>query len=838
MKKTKINKIKELAVIDKKEKEHAVYLLSFLLPLIMMVAILISKHVFPFGTKCILRTDFYHQYLPFHAELQNKLKSFESLFYTYKVGLGTNFITLMAYYLMCPFNLLLFFIGEEYVLEFITVMVVLKIALSGLTTSYYLMKRYDTDSFAVIFVSIFYAMSGYIAAYYWNIMWLDNILLFPLLIYGFENIQNGKKPYLYIISLAASILCNYYIGTITCFFLIIYFVFYNILREKKIKTIGLNLLKTAIYSLVGVLISSIILIPIFLAFKTTASSNSTFPTSINEYFTIMEVIGRHLPFTTIENGIDSWPNLYSGVACFPLIALYFLSKKYKLREKICYAVLILFFIASFSINALDFMWHVFKYPNSLPCRQSFIYTFIILSLSLKSLLKMKSYKIKDITLAFSLPCIFLILTEKNILNEKVGFYSLYIALILILIYFIIFLRYKSSKSNKNLLLYVTVVVVCIEAFMNMYQTSITTINRDDYMKNTSNIKTLVKGLDSITDDFYRVERAKMKTKDDGAFLHFPSSSIFSSSAYQDGTEFYKGFGMEASTNAYSITGSTPFTDAFLDVKYKIYEKEEENAEMLNMREIANDGEVYMYQNIDVLPLSFVLQDDFIEKYDKSSGNPATVQNNFSRTLELGVMLDKQEVEIDGTTAKFTAKEQGDYYAFVRDKGIKEVAVSYPTTTVSFKNLNRGFFIELGYLNQGVEISFRNDTNDSNLLIEVFRFKFDALKKVVDKIKSYSDFKMLNFKSDYINYNLNVKENGTCIVTLPYDRGFTLYVDGEKTETKEVLDLFLGFEIKKGDHNIELRYVPDGFFIGTILTILGLAIFAIIILIDKKNPNIV
>ena len=114
----KVNKT--LEVSDKKEQEKAVYLLSFLLPFIMMVAILISKHVFPFGDKCILRTDFYHQYLPFHAELNNKLRNFESLFYTFKVGLGTNFITLLAYYLASPFNIILLLVSENYVLEYIT----------------------------------------------------------------------------------------------------------------------------------------------------------------------------------------------------------------------------------------------------------------------------------------------------------------------------------------------------------------------------------------------------------------------------------------------------------------------------------------------------------------------------------------------------------------------------------------------------------------------------------------------------------------------------------------------------------------------------------------------
>lgn len=830
--KNKINKA--LTIIDKKEKERAIFLLSFLLPLIMLIAILISKHVFPFGDKCILRTDFYHQYLPFHAELQNKLKNFESLFYTYKVGLGTNFITLFAYYLACPFNILLLFVGDQFVLEFITITLTLKIALSGLSMSYYLVKRYDTDSFVVIFFSIFYAMSGYVGAYYWNIMWMDNIVLFPLLMLGFENIQNGKKPYLYIITLGLSILCNYYIGTITCFFFIIYFIFYNVLKEKKPKEIGINFLKTGIYSLIGVAIAAILLSPIIFAFKTTASSDSTFPKKVNEYFTILEVIGRHLPFVTVENGIEYWPNLYSGIACFPLLAMYFLSKKYKTREKICYAVILLFFIASFSINILDYIWHVFKYPNSLPCRQSFIYTFLILTISIKPLLKYDSVKVKDITLSFGLIICLLILAERVIKNEKVGFYTVYASMVLLLVYLVIFLKYKNKKTDKNILLYVAVVLVCFEAFMNMYQTSISTIKRDDYMKNTQNIKEITNGIKYITDDFYRVERVDMKTKDDGAFMHFPSSSIFSSSAYADGTAFYKKFGMEASTNAYSITGSTPFADSLLSVKYKVFEEEEKNAKMLNLREIANDGTVYMYQNIDTMPLSFVLTEEFLKDYDMSSGNPATVQNNFSRTLKLGTVLNKKSVDITGTTAKFTTDEEGDYYAFVRDKGIKEVAVNYPTTSKSFKNLNRGYFIELGYLDKDVEMSFRNDTNDDQLLIEIFRFNFETLKKVVNEIKNNADFKIIDYNETKINYNLNVKNAGVCTISLPYDDGFKVYVDGEEVEKKKVMDFMLGFDVSNGQHEILVTYRPVGLLLGIILSLSGLLALAIIFTLDKMK----
>lgn len=825
--------IDNIKLNEKREKIKSIYLLSFLLPLILLISMIISKHVFPFGEKCILRTDFYHQYLPFHAELQNKLKNFESLFYTYKVGLGTNFITLFAYYLASPINILLLLVPEKYIIEYITVALILKISLSSLTFTFYLINKYKTDSFAVLFFAIFYAFSGWTTSYYWDIMWIDNFVLFPLLMYGFEKMQNGKKPFLYIIFLALSMICNYYIGVLTSICLFLYFFFYNIIQENKLKKIFINFIKTGISTIIGMSIAGILLIPIIYAFKTTASSDSNFPKTATEYFSIIEVIARHFPFTKVENGIEYWPNIYCGVMVFALIPMYFLSKKFKIREKICNAIMILFFIATFSINFLDYIMHACKFPNSLPSRYSFIYTFLLLSICMKPFLKIKSIKVQDIIMAFTIPIVFVIIIESNVVNSKIGFQSAYATIIFLFIYFILFLCYKNKKYNKNLILYISIILISFEAFMNMYSTSWTTITKNDYTKNTDDIKKLTANIKSINSDFYRVERAEMKTKDDGAFMHFPSASIFSSSCYASGTNFYKKFGMEASTNAYSTTGSTPFMDALLSIKYKIYEKEEKNADKFNQRLIDKMNNTYLYQNIDTMPFSFVLSNDFLNEYDTSSGNPATVQNNFARTLKTDIILDKIEVNIDGKNVKAKIEESGDYYAFVRDKSIKEVTVIYSKTNETFKNLNRGYFIEVGYLNENDDIEFRNDTNDKELLIELFRFDYDALKKVISKVKSNFDYRMLAFDETYINYNIDSKIDGTCIITLPYDKGFTIKVDDKIVETKSTLDLFLSFDINKGSHNIKITYIPEGMKLGTISTIIGILLLIIIYLLDRK-----
>ena len=74
-------------------------IISFLLPLLAMLGIFVAKGVFPFGKESFLRTDLYHQYAPFFQEFQRKLQSGESLLYSFHIGLGSNFIALIAYYL-------------------------------------------------------------------------------------------------------------------------------------------------------------------------------------------------------------------------------------------------------------------------------------------------------------------------------------------------------------------------------------------------------------------------------------------------------------------------------------------------------------------------------------------------------------------------------------------------------------------------------------------------------------------------------------------------------------------------------------------------------------------
>ena len=130
-------------------------LAAFFVPVLVMFIIFIQRGIFPFGDECFLRTDMYHQYAPFFSEFQYKLRTGGSLLYSWDVGMGVNFAALYAYYLASPLNWLIILCPKAYIIEFMTLMIVLKIGLSGLSFAWYLKKHCPASSIGVGFFGIF-----------------------------------------------------------------------------------------------------------------------------------------------------------------------------------------------------------------------------------------------------------------------------------------------------------------------------------------------------------------------------------------------------------------------------------------------------------------------------------------------------------------------------------------------------------------------------------------------------------------------------------------------------------------------------------------------------------
>lgn len=77
-----------------------------------------------------------------------------------------------------------------------------------------------------------------------------------------------------------------------------------------------------------------------------------------------------------------------------------------------------------------------------------------------------------------------------------------------------------------------------------------------------------------------------------------------------------------------------------------------------------------------------------------------------------------------------------------------------------------------------------------------------------------------------------REKILCLA-VPYKTGYTLLVDGRKTETGRINKMYLGALVPEGTHDIVLRYVTPGIRAGAILTIMGLIYTIFLCILYKK-----
>ncbi len=811
-------------------------IVAFFLPVAVLLILFAQKGIFPFGEECFLRTDMYHQYAPFFSEFQYKLKHGGSLLYSWDIGMGVNFSALYAYYLASPVNWLIILCPKKFIIEFMTILVVLKTGLCGVTFTWYLNHHFEKKHFIAGAFGICYALSGYMAAYSWNIMWLDCIWLLPLILYGLEQLVREKKGMFYCITLGLSILSNYYISIMICIFLVMYVIAQIILYPQMgIKGLAAAGVRFGFYSLLAGGLAAIVLLPEIYALQATASGDFDFPKTVSCYFSIFDMIARHIGNVGTEIGLDHWPNIYCGVAVLMFLLLFLGAKKITVREKTVYCGLLLMFYASFSINIFNFIWHGFHYPNSLPCRQSFIYIALVLTMCYQACLELNDTSWKHAVWAFWGAVIFVIMAEKLVDNtDQFHFSVFYVAIIFLALYMGLIYLYKWKQWNEEVMI-LAVFLVALETAINFGVTSLPTTNRTAYVKDNEDTQRLVENIQC--DTFYRIEKSDSKTKNDGAWMNFPSASLFSSVASASLSDFVRFLGCESSTNAYSIKGSTPLVDSLFSIRYGIYPDQQPANGLKN--QIGRKGSMWLYENEYTLPVAFMLPSDVESNWLLDSGNPATVQNDLCNVLGTKDVLVSNEGLTEGKNFTFTAEDNGEYYVYVTNKKVEKVTASVGEKSMTFDNVDRGYFMELGYIVKGTEVELRSeDEGNPALQAEVWRFDTDAFKEFYEKM-DLSPVQLTEWTDTKLAGTIHTDAAGTMYTSIPYDRGWRLTVDGVETETRPIFDTFLAADLNEGDHEIILSYEPEGLKTGAMITGVSLAVFAgaaVFTAVNKKNKK--
>ena len=239
-------------------KKKYLLLLSFCIPLAVMIACMAIFQVEPFGNNSFLIIDGLHQYMPFFSILYDKLQEGGSLFYSFRAGLGINFLSLFSYYLSSPLNFFILLFDKTQLNMAVSLLIVLKIALSGLTAGIYFSSKTKKPGVTVLVCSAAYALNSYMVGYCWNVMWLDAVMIFPIVILGIERLIDKKDGRLYGAALFYALYCNYYIAFMICIFAVIWYLFYSFRSVRQFFFRGIAF---AFYSLLSAGMAGMLLIP-------------------------------------------------------------------------------------------------------------------------------------------------------------------------------------------------------------------------------------------------------------------------------------------------------------------------------------------------------------------------------------------------------------------------------------------------------------------------------------------------------------------------------------------------------------------------------------------------
>ena len=800
------------------------YIIAFVIPLIIMTALYIAREIYPFGNNCYLRSDMYHQYAPFFSELWNKLRHGESLTYSWDIGMGTNFTALYAYYLASPSNWFIVLFPQKYMIEIMNVIIILKLCLSSLTFTYYISKHFNTRKCTIALFGMFYALSGFVAAYSWNIMWLDCLVLLPLIILGLERLVNENRCFLYCITLGLCIYTNYYIAIMVCISVVLYFIVlmaaYKGTRRPVIYV--KKFLNFAIYSLLAGGLAACLLLPEFYAFTLSASNNIEFPKKLSLYFSILNIVTRHLINVPVHLGLDHYPNIYCSVAVLLLFPLYVMDKKVDLREKIGKSALVLIFLTAFNLNIPNFIWHGFHFPNSLPCRQSFIYVFFLLAMCYEALSHLKSMTTKQLGGALWIAIgILLFIEQVFTVDETYDFTIVYISGAFILVYALIMLIHLKHEFKVPVIIFIAFSLCIIECTINMDSTGIGTTSRSSYLLDYDAVKTVTQTVADDDSSFYRMDKKfGSRSNNDGAWHNYHSISTFSSTSNGAMEEFFGELGFEHSFNAYKYNGATLVTESLFSVKYAISNRILTESPLRSYY-TGSDGE-FIYKNNYTLPIGFMTYNDPYG-WEADSANDAGIENQNSLIKNLTGISNVFTLTYENATdASFEVKpvKAGHLYMIVRNTSCDTVTATINSSEYTYKDLKKGgTIIDLGYATPDDIIVISGDTsmNASVYTLESSRF-IEAFN-----ILNNNSLNVSEFTNNKITGTVNASKDATLICSIPYDNGWSVYIDGKKAETNDIYGALISVNVPAGDHTVTLKYMPVNFILGCIITSLCIII---------------
>ena len=372
---------------DNKGKKILGYLFPGLITLLVMLIVLVAKGIWPFGSSRIDLFDNMQQVAPLYAHLWDAMHGDASIWFDWYTGLGTNVsMSMSAFSMISPFNLFLYLCPRDYILEFISVLTVIKTFVMSVTMYAFINKRYNSLSYNIkALFAVAYAFCGYVLLYASCFTpWMDIVALFPLLMMALDVMEKTGKKLFYIIMVAVMFIINYYLAAMSLVYILLvggmYLIFMCDKKERRGKAWNVG-----IGTFTGIALSAFMLIPVFAQLSQSQRTGNT-ESLVSQYFSWIS----NPTFRSFSLGEFERIMMFYGMGLFFVIIFTGIHRSMKAvgykndeaaRRFNWYAISLIAIVMVQAIaEGTNIMWHFGSY-NGYTLRNGYIIAFTLICLS-------------------------------------------------------------------------------------------------------------------------------------------------------------------------------------------------------------------------------------------------------------------------------------------------------------------------------------------------------------------------------------------------------------------------------------------------------------------------
>lgn len=145
-------------------------------------------------------------------------------------------------------------------------------------------------------------------------------------------------------------------------------------------------------------------------------------------------------------------------------------------------------------------------------------------------------------------------------------------------------------------------------------------------------------------------------------------------------------------------------------------------------------------------------------------------------------------------------------------------------------------LDLGYSENGFSTCTLIFPSKGTFKLEDLEIWCQPMNRYGDQINLLREEVLENIETNWrgLTGTISVSSDKILCISLPYDEGWSAYIDGEEVELYQANTAFIALELSAGDHEVELRYWIPGLTAGIVLSVVGIIGFSFLICIYHKR----